>query len=153
MSKRKKVVFTISVLFVLVLGSVLLFPDHTSCDAPIILGNQGKADLIIASLVNRLGGLPRPGDSAMERLVVPDNVHLVDNWGIDRVNVGNTISLLGSITDDDPVYSYTIDFHAVYSDGSEGRLRWSSWRYGLVVCPFVFSGDGPPGSVEFLPGS
>jgi hypothetical protein len=153
MSKRKKAVFTVSVLFVLVLGSVLLFPDHTNCDAPVILGNRGRADLIIADLISQTGGLPKPGVGATRRIVTKDNVHPVDDWEIERVHVGNTVSLLGSLTDDDPVFAYTIDFRAVYADGSQERLRWSSWRYGLVVCPFVLSGDGPSGSVEILPGS
>lgn len=153
MSKRRKVVFTISMLLVLALGTVLIFPDHTNCDAPVFLGNRGKADLIIADLISQTGGLPKPGVGAARRIVTKDNVHPVDDWEIERVHVGNTVSLLESITDDDPVYSYAIDLHAIYADGSQGRLRWSSWRYGLVVCPFVISGDGPPGSVEILPGS
>lgn len=150
MSKVRKLVFAASMLFVLVLGYVILFPDHMNCDAPVVLGDQGKADLIIADLVTRAGGLPKPGARGMEREVSSDNVYAVDRWEIERVNAGNTTTLLGSITDDDPVYSYTIDFRAFYSDGSEGELRWSSWRYGLVLCPFAIAGDGPPGRLEII---
>lgn len=154
MSRKKKVTIITTALLALVLCSILIVPDHTNCQSPTILGNEEKADLIVADLVNQLGGLPKSGiDLAADQPVSQVSVYPVNNWEIETVTVGNTTSLLSSITDDDPVYAYTIDFRTFYPDGSQGRLRWSSWRYGLVVCPFVYAGDGPSGRLEILPDS
>ena len=77
------------------------------------------------------------------------NIYSVTDWDIEAVAVGNTNTLLDSLMDDDPVYSHTIDFRTYYTDGSEEQLRWSSWRYGIVVCPVVLLlGDGAPGEID-----
>lgn len=149
MPRKKKTVFTVSLLLILFVSSVLLLPDHANCHEPLILSNRARADVIVAELVNQLGGLPRLEAGSTESSISQASVYPVDSWEIETFTVGNSTSLLASITDDDPVYSYSTEFLTVYTDGSEQRLRWSSWRYGLVVCPIVFiSGDGPPGKLE-----
>lgn len=148
MSKQKKIPIILIALLTLLLGPLLIFPDHTHCQLPIIVGNKEKADWIIADLVNQLGGLPKSKlDLAADQTA---NIYPVNNWEIESVAVGNTQSLLQSVTDDDPVYSYTIDFRTSYADGSQALLQWSSWRHGVVICPatILFSSDGPPGEID-----
>jgi hypothetical protein len=78
----------------------------------------------------------------------------VKTWQILRVQTDNLFPLWESALDDDPVYSLTVDLDVEYANGVRARLRWSTWRYGLVLGPVVFSyGDGPPGRLMQLPDS
>lgn len=153
MPPNKKWIIPISVTLVLLLCFVLIVPDHTNCQSPLTLSNRQQADSVVADVVSRLGGLPRTGIG----LTVAEPANQVDvfpvtDWEIEEVTVGNTVSLLGSITDDDPVYAYAIEFRAFYTDQRELRLHWSSWRYGIVICPVVLPlGNGPPGRLAVAP--
>jgi hypothetical protein len=73
-------------------------------------------------------------------------------WQIEGVRVANSFPLWASLLDDDPVYSLEVDLAVERADGNRARLRWSTWRYGLVVGPVVISyGDGPPGKLSRRP--
>jgi hypothetical protein len=73
-------------------------------------------------------------------------------WQIEGVRVANSFPLWVSLLDDDPVYSLEVDLAVERADGNRARLRWSTWRSGLVVGPVVISyGDGPPGKLSRLP--
>jgi hypothetical protein len=147
---RHKLVYLVAIFLVLLLGTTLIFPDHGDCRAPVVLRNRQVANLIVSDWLDRTGGLPGEGPDLEESStkVFHDPVH---SWEVERLTVGNTQSLIASLRDDDPIYTYTIDFRVLYTDGSEQRFRLASWRYGLVVCPFVLvSGDGPPGNLVRL---
>lgn len=146
----KKTIVMASVLLAMLLISLLAIPDHSNCRPFVMFGSEEKADLIIAGLINRLGGLPKSRLSlAIDQSHPQANIYSVTDWDIEAVAVGNTNTLLDSLMDDDPVYYYTIDFRTYYTDGSEELLRWSSWRYGIVVCPVVLlSGNGASGEID-----
>jgi hypothetical protein len=79
-------------------------------------------------------------------------VEPVRKWQIVRVQTANVFPWWQSVLDDDPVYSLEVDLEVEYSDGHQAHLRWSTWRYGLVLGPIVISyGDGPPGDLSRLP--
>jgi hypothetical protein len=150
-TSHKKQLILAAMLFLLLWPLTLLASsDHTDCRAPMVLRNRQVANLIVSDWLDRTGGLPGEGPDLEESStkVFHDPVH---SWEVERLTVGNTQSLIASLRDDDPIYTYTIDFRVLYRDGSEQRFRLSSWRYGLVVCPFVLvSGDGPPGNLVML---
>jgi hypothetical protein len=76
----------------------------------------------------------------------------VRHWQIIRVQAENGFPLWESVLDDDPVHSLVVDLEVEYANGRQARLRWSTWRYGLVLGPVVVSyGDGPPGDLSLLP--
>jgi hypothetical protein len=80
-----------------------------------------------------------------------ESVDSVKSWQVLQVQTENLFPLWESVRDDDPVYSLTVDLEFEYANGQRSRLRWSTWRYGLVLGPVVFSyGDGPPGGLTQL---
>lgn len=145
----KKVILLMVSMMLLV--AILTIPEHTNCPSPIILGNKDRVESVVAGLVNDVGGLPKEGVNLPISSLSSARVHHVDDWEIEALTVGNTGTLWSSIRDDDPIYSSTIDLRASYTDGGERQLRWSSWRYGIVVCPFVFPlGDGSSGELSII---
>jgi hypothetical protein len=147
MSGKKKLIGAAMLFLLLLPVALLAFSNHTDCRAPVVLRNRREADRIIAGRVERFGGLPRmesdpagPGDVSVRN-------HLA-GYEIEALTVGNSKSLIASLRDDDPIYTYTIDLRTSHTDGNEQRFRLSGWRYGLVICPIVaVSGDGPPGNL------
>ncbi len=80
--------------------------------------------------------------------------HPVKSWQVLRVQTENLFPLWESVRDDDPVYSLKVDLEVEYANGQRSRLQWSTWRYGLVLGPIVYSiGDGPPGRLSQLANS
>lgn len=112
-----------------------------------------QPQIVIETLIRQSGGLPKSSVELLRgwRLPASTVVYPVHNWTVEDVRIGNTASLWQSITDDDPNYFLQAEFDVQYADGSEARLRWRSWRYGLVFCPVVLGyGNGPPGSIEII---
>lgn len=72
----------------------------------------------------------------------------VVDWQTEFARLENTRPILFILLDDDPIYRLRANIHVVYEDGAESIVSWESWRYGLVLGPWVFSmGDGPPGFI------
>lgn len=72
----------------------------------------------------------------------------ITQWEAQNIKMENTIPLLQSMLDDDPIYGLQADLQVTFADGSQATLAWESWRYGLVIGPVVLSlGDGPPGFI------
>lgn len=148
---HKKQLIAVTLLFLLLLPVTLLASlNSTDCRARLVLRNRQVANLIVSDWLDRTGELPSEGPDLEESSTKVFH-HPVHSWEVERLTVGNTQSLIASLRDDDPIYTYTIDFRVLYRDGGEQRFRLSSWRYGLVVCPFVLvPGDGPPGNLVML---
>lgn len=73
-------------------------------------------------------------------------LHDVASWQVETVELTNSLPAWRALLDDDPTYRLQAGLQVRYEDGSEARLAWESWRYGVVVGPVVISqGDGPPG--------
>lgn len=91
------------------------------------------------------GGPPAYGSMAPGDAASMDYQPLepVKRWQIVRVRTRNTFPIWESVLDDDPVYSLVVDLDVEYANGRQGRLQWSTWRYGWVLGPLVVSyGDG-----------
>lgn len=132
---------------------VLVFVPRDSCTSPFFIGWSISPGAAIESVVQQTGGLPKSNTELTPEMNLSSSEHIyvVDNWSIEQIRTSNTHSFWQSITDDDPVYGVNADVHVHYADGTQGVLRWNSWRYGLVLCPLVFNyGDGPTGAVEVI---
>lgn len=75
--------------------------------------------------------------------------HKVTAWEVGTVQLDNTQHGLLSVFDDDPTYRLRVTVRVAFEDGSDALLSWESWRYGIVIGPWLFSGgDGPPGWIR-----
>ena len=75
-------------------------------------------------------------------------VQPVAAWKIEESWVTTTPDT-ARLLDDDPVLRYTILFDVTYAGGGTQAFKWSTWYYGRLACPIVFSqGSGPPGYLE-----
>jgi hypothetical protein len=106
-------------------------------------------------VIRLAGGLPRSGFEVSSTGLdywSARRVHPAASWRFQSVTVHGDQSLRYRLFDDDPTYGITVDTEIHYADGTRRVLRWITWRYGLVLCPFVIPyGDGPPWRVAPQP--
>lgn len=103
------------------------------------------------TLIQGLGGLPKVSGELTLLTDFPGAVYPESNWQVVRVVLENPFPTWQSIIDDDPNFGVQVDIQVDYRDGDKGLLRWETWRYGLLICPYLVSyGDGPPGRVEVI---
>jgi len=145
----------LAILIVVVLAGALFFIQERRnplCEPALILGypDNGARD-IITRIIEEEGGLPQEDAdldvSDHRRVVVP-----VASWEIRSAVFRNLEDdLVQTVRDDNPVMSYAIDLDVTWEDGAQGIVQWTSWRYGLVSCPLVFSkGSGPTGKIRII---
>lgn len=152
MVKTRQIILGACVLIIL----VFLFTLSTkisACHAPIFLGIYDSPDSTLSSFIQTYGGLPKTNTDLahVQDRSAPVRIHPVMHWEVNSTQVHRPFSLWHAIRDDDPTYRISADIQVRYADGSESRLRWRSWRYGLAVCPIVVGmGDGPPGSIGVI---
>ncbi len=119
------------------------------CASPRFMGWHRSADEVLGSFVRETGGLPKQSielDTSPSRNLVEPIAH----WTVEQTRVGNSRPFLLSLLDDDPTYWIESDVRILYEDDSEALMQWRAWSYGLVACPVVWSGDGPPGRIELV---
>ncbi len=143
--RRKRMIIT---LFLLMFGAALITMVRTD----MLYTNHAAAvdDTIEDLLANRDLLLPRQqADLSMASSDSPAVASArVVEWQTEFARLENTRSILFILLDDDPIYRLRANIRVVYEDGEESIVSWESWRYGLVLGPWVFSmGDGPPGFI------
>lgn len=154
----KKIIFTLGAILLLSIVGLLLLRSNNpeQCQSPTFLFNSAnslKPDAVVQALVEKLEGLPKTDMDIYAALDFqePDTslpVYPVATWTIDESWVTAPPDI-ADLWDDDPVLGHTILFDVTYEDGDTQALSWSSWYYGRVACPFVFTeGSGPPGYLE-----
>lgn len=146
--RRKIAIFGSAVLLVAALGLLLrktdmLYTSHTDV----------VNDTLVDLLERMDGTFPNP-DQQIDLHEISSNpspdtrLFKVANWHVEDIYLANTVSIGAAFLDDDPVYGLKADVQIVYEDGSQATVSWESWRYGIVLGPWVLSmGDGPPGYV------
>ncbi len=155
MAHFSKRAFSLLLAFVLIvlLCSIIQITRNPSCRSSVFTGGrQNKPDAIFENLISTLGGLPKTNsdfDLLKSNLSLSD-IHPVMDWKIVSLITKNNQNVVSTITDDDPIYNFRSTVQISYEDGDSILLEWSSWHYGIVVCPFVISfGDGPAGTIAF----
>lgn len=117
-------------------------PGAFGCDGPLMLTAHGP-EAAISRFIEDTGGLPR-GDWSLISNESPTAP--VASWSVQQVRVRNHQPTWFALLDDDPTYGVEADIAVDFADGTTATLHWSSWRYGLALCPVVIGmGDGPPG--------
>lgn len=144
-------------LAILVAVGLAVSLNPTNCTRPMFLARGtnvlGNPIPQITAIIQREGGLPRTSLEMDSEFTFPSSTITfpVFSWRIVEVRVGSFQDVLARILDDDPTYRITVDVEVNYQDGSDRLLRWSTWRYGLALCPVVIPyGDGPPWQVTPL---
>ena len=144
-------------LAILVAVGLAVSLSPTNCNRPVFLARGtnvlGNPIPRFAAIIRREGGLPRTSSEMDSEFTFPSSTITfpVFSWRIAEVGVGSFQDTFARILDDDPTYQITVDVEVNYRDGSDRLLRWSTWRYGLVLCPVVIPyGDGPPWQVTPL---
>jgi hypothetical protein len=138
-------------LVILPLAGLIQVLSSSHCRAPIFLNRNhhplGNPTPPLAAIIQQAGGLPR---SAAEMnaddltFSLQTGVGPVASWRIMGLTVADSTPLHTRVLDDDPTYAITMDVEVHYADGSVSVLRWTTWRYGLVLCPIVIPyEDGP----------
>ena len=147
-----------TILAILIIGvlTVALFfiqgRRNPLCEPALIVGYpDNRARDIITRIIEEEGGLPQEDAdldvSDHRRVMIP-----VKDWRIRSAVLKNQQeNFTQALRDDKPVMSYTIDLDVDWEDGAQGIVQWTSWRYGLVSCPLVFSkGSGPTGQIRII---
>ena len=147
-----------TILTILIIGilTVALFfiqgRRNPLCEPALIVGYpDNHARDIITRIIEEEDGLPQEDTnldtSDHRRVMIP-----VKNWRIRSAVLRNQQeNFVRALRDDKPVMSYTIDLDVDWEDGARGIVQWTSWRYGLVSCPLVFSkGSGPTGKIRII---
>lgn len=152
---KRLVVVGVGVLIVGLGMGLAWFPSGGgNCYSPFFVNtNYGLKPSSVDSLIHQTGGLPKSNSEVMDGLSLSPSarVYPVASWEIKNVTVSDSESLWNRVRDDDPTYNIEVEVQVRYADGSEGTLRWRTWRYGLLVCPLVVGyGDGPPGRSEWI---
>ncbi len=134
------------------LGASLYFTSEwrAECWSPRVLGWFDSPQAEIEAYIEQKGGLPK------RRVDLGQHADSVTIYPIREIKpaaqpmrVWRSRSLLQELWDDDPTYAIDAMFDVVYEDGVTASIYWSSWRYGVVFCPVVWSrGDGPPGHIR-----
>lgn len=141
-------------MIVLIAAAALAFgavAQSSGCSSPVFFGHNPHTSLAVASMIEEKGGLPKSSAEVMPVANLAQHWSPVTSWHIEQVSVANLFPLWQSILDDDPIYGLDVDIRVEFADGDHGFLRWSTWRYGLVLCPAVLGyGDGPPGKLEII---
>ncbi len=123
-----------------------------SCQAPKILfdwSGQSQPNLIAEELIAQHGGLPKTGIDLSVSQTNKPQFYPVGLWHV-PTSTATSNSFFWTV-DDDPTYLHEFDIYVTYQDGDLAVIRWSSWRYGRLLCPFVISlGNGPPGRLDVI---
>jgi hypothetical protein len=136
----------------LLLPGLLRVVNGRDCRNPYFIARnspvQGNPIPPFADIIRQAGGLPRAGGE-----MDPDTFAFSSGAGIRPVTAYEIVyvratdgqPLYTRALDDDPNYGLTVDVDITFADGTRRVMRWETWRYGLVLCPFVVPyGDGPP---------
>lgn len=156
MPRKSLKVASVGVIMLVICATLALVtqPQSGNCESPLFIGaHYGPDALSVASLIQRAGGLPKSNAEVKSGLNFSQAVSIypVSRWEIEKVSVWDKQPLWNRISDDDPTYGIAVDLRVHYANGGRGVLRWNTWRYGLVLCPFVLGyGDGPPGRLELI---
>lgn len=145
--KQKKVAL-LTALLILVVTLVLVQQDN------VYFSHRALAADVIAELLSQTDQKLPTQEANLTKLfpfgetgdIVFDKVTA---WEVETVQLDNTRHGLLSVFDDDPTYRLKVNVHVAFEDGSEALLSWESWRYGVVIGPWLLSGgDGPPGWIH-----
>ncbi|MDW8325339.1 MAG: hypothetical protein RMK99_02130 [Anaerolineales bacterium] len=111
-------------------------PDG-SCLNPIIIGGQ---DLDAANIASNIS-FPGAPYRATYPLFAQDTLTA---FRIANLRAKSETSVIDSLMDDDPTYILGVDLVTAPDDSSKPRV-WElrTWRYGIVLCPFVLDAGGP----------
>lgn len=145
--KQKKVALLFALL-VLVVALVLVQQDN------VYFSHRALAADVIAELLSQTDAKLPVQEANLTELFPFDETgdvvfHTVAGWEVETVHLENTQHGLFAIFDDDPTYRLKVNVQVAFEDGSEALLTWESWRYGVVVGPWLLSGgDGPPGWIR-----
>lgn len=135
-------------------GGMARLSQWGDCRSPLFVqAFAGPDAAAVAALIQRAGGLPKSDAEVLPGGQLPAAVAVfpVAEWDITGVRAIDFRPPWESIRDDDPTYGVELDIRVEYTDGERGTLRWSTWRYGLLLCPLVVGyGDGPPGRIDPL---
>ncbi len=158
MAKRIAALGVCLLLLSLTLAGLRRLLFSSSCREPIFLVRPsnvlGHPAPPLAAIVQQAGGLPT-GRATLNA----DNLSFSSqagispaaSWTVSGFTVVDHTPVQTRVLDDDPTYGVTFDVEVHYADGSTRVLRWTTWRYGLVLCPIVIPyGDGPPWKIEPL---
>jgi hypothetical protein len=136
---------TLALLLLLPLASLARMANGNNCRHPFILGNAIPP---LAAIIQNAGGLPRVGGEMNSDTFVFSafsDVQPVTTYSVVSVVASDGQPLHVRALDDDPNYGLMVDVDVTFADGTQRVMRWTTWRYGLVLCPFVIPyGDGPP---------
>lgn len=154
MTRKSLIIAGVGVVLLAICTALVRLPQSGYCRSPLFIGaHYGPDASSVASLIQQAGGLPKSNAEVKPGLNFSQAVSIypVSRWEIEKVSVWDKQPLWNRISDDDPTYGIAVDLRVHYGDGGRGVLRWNTWRYGLVLCPFVLGyGDGPPGRIELI---
>ena len=157
MSKKASTSLITAVALLLLVAPIYLLNSNAQCNDPRFVNGTRHSqtpEALVAELIQQFGGLPKTNvDLSMvsDGRSHPELIYPLNEWEITHSSVSRGLSLWHDLFDDDPNYGIDAEVAVEYSDGTTQILRWSSWRYGLVICPFAFPrGDGPAGRIEVI---
>lgn len=134
----------------------LLATVNAQCQSPTFIGEYYGPERILSEVIQKNGGLPKADTEITIEMGTWEavDVYPITDWRVAPPQVTSVTSILANLLDDDPTYSISANVNVQYADGSEGVLRWRSWRYGSALCPVlpvvIGRGDGPPGEIQVL---
>lgn len=158
MKSRRVAIALLSLVAVAIMfwGITKTLNSEQRCQSPYFIGGyrqNNEPDKIIDDIVSDLGGLPKTDTDIYEALKMSESnisiaVYPVQEWRVEKSWV-TANPQVHSIFDDDPIFGIHLDIHVSYADGEQAKYHFTSWRYGMVLCPVIISlGDGPPGNLE-----
>ncbi len=159
MSKRRISLVVGLLLLSLILAGWLPVASASRCNTPTFVqlatgAINSNPTPPLAKIIGQTGGLPTTGSEFNANDLTFSSfsaIGAVDTWRITSFVVEDPTPVITRILDDDPNYAITMDVETHYSDGSTRLLRWTTWRYGLVLCPMVIPyGDGPSWKIALL---
>lgn len=143
MTKKKTAVLLFILMFV-VAGAILIQTEM------LYLSHEAAVnDTVVKLLVKNEHALPSQAvDLAMLNQYPDLTLNEITHWEAEQIELENTVPFFQAALDDDPIYRLQAELLVTFADGSQAKLAWQSWRYGLVIGPVVISlGDGPPGFI------
>ncbi len=148
---RKLLLYVTFTVFMLCIGTALLLWRAIFRNTPRFVGDVCYGpEVVISEFMREYGGLPRED---VDLLNVPDNLQVdpVASWEVRQIEVRSYRKLWEWLVYGSGAYGIKAEIQVDYRDGTQRRLLWDSWRYGLAYGNLVICrGDGPPGYINVI---